>query len=206
MANLLSQPGYSRSQRWCWERRARSSPKPWSPATAIADEASEKDFKDILSLNHRTLLVADPHRCKSTKFGGAGARARYQKSTAIPLDTNRGEEGIIFSKPMMACGVVCYGVWLHPPQNSDPDLIFTEKLNRFNRSTIIFVAIYQKNVYSNTEMLESICARGKKIGGYACDTCQSPAGTSCIYREERKMASAFREVSINSGFKQVWME
>lgn len=92
-ANLLSQPRYRWSQCWCWKRSARSSPKPWSPATAIADEASKKDFKDILSLNHRTLLVADPHRCKSTKFGGAGARARYQKSTAIPLDTNRGGGG-----------------------------------------------------------------------------------------------------------------
>lgn len=69
---------------------ARSSPKPWSPATAIADEPSKKDFKDILSLNHRTLLVAAPHGSKSTKFDSAGARARYQKSTAIALDTNQG--------------------------------------------------------------------------------------------------------------------
>lgn len=123
-----------------------------------------------------------------------------------PLVHNRGGGGIIFSKPMMVCGVVCYSVWLHQPQNSDPDLIFTEKLNRFNHSTIISMAIYQKNVYSNTEMLQSICARLKKIAGYTSDTCQSPAETSYIYWEERKMASAFQEVSLNSGFKQVWME
>ena len=28
----------------------------------------------------RTLLVADPRRCEPKKFGGPGARARYQKS------------------------------------------------------------------------------------------------------------------------------
>jgi len=28
----------------------------------------------------RTLVVADPRRCESKKFGGPGARARYQKS------------------------------------------------------------------------------------------------------------------------------
>uniref|UniRef100_A0A8C4X9B0 Small ribosomal subunit protein uS9 n=1 Tax=Erpetoichthys calabaricus TaxID=27687 RepID=A0A8C4X9B0_ERPCA len=35
---------------------------------------------DILIQYDRTLLVADPRRCEAKKFGGPGARARYQKS------------------------------------------------------------------------------------------------------------------------------
>ena len=44
------------------------------------DEASKKEIKDILTQYDRTLLVADPRRCEPKKFGGPGARARYQKS------------------------------------------------------------------------------------------------------------------------------
>ncbi|KAG5463046.1 MAG: hypothetical protein BJ554DRAFT_2159, partial [Olpidium bornovanus] len=44
------------------------------------DEASKKEIKDILIAHDRSLLVADPRRCEPKKFGGAGARARYQKS------------------------------------------------------------------------------------------------------------------------------
>ncbi|KRT78960.1 hypothetical protein AMK59_8589, partial [Oryctes borbonicus] len=44
------------------------------------DEASKKELKDILIQYDRTLLVADPRRCEPKKFGGPGARARYQKS------------------------------------------------------------------------------------------------------------------------------
>ncbi|KAL4664389.1 hypothetical protein H8957_013251 [Semnopithecus entellus] len=44
------------------------------------DEASKKGIKDILIQYDQTLLVADPCRCESKKFGGPGARARYQKS------------------------------------------------------------------------------------------------------------------------------
>ncbi|KXN73343.1 40S ribosomal protein S16 [Conidiobolus coronatus NRRL 28638] len=44
------------------------------------DEASKKEIKDILVKYDRTLLVADPRRCEPKKFGGQGARARYQKS------------------------------------------------------------------------------------------------------------------------------
>ena len=46
----------------------------------FVDEASKKEIKDILIAYDRTLLVADPRRCEPKKFGGAGARARYQKS------------------------------------------------------------------------------------------------------------------------------
>jgi small subunit ribosomal protein S16e len=44
------------------------------------DEASKKEIKDILISYDRTLLVADPRRCEPKKFGGVGARSRYQKS------------------------------------------------------------------------------------------------------------------------------
>jgi small subunit ribosomal protein S16e len=44
------------------------------------DEASKREIKDILVQYDRTLLVADPRRCEPKKFGGPGARARYQKS------------------------------------------------------------------------------------------------------------------------------
>ncbi|KAI4497414.1 hypothetical protein M0802_007425 [Mischocyttarus mexicanus] len=47
---------------------------------ADVDEASKKELKDILIQYDRTLLVADPRRCEPKKFGGPGARARYQKS------------------------------------------------------------------------------------------------------------------------------
>ena len=41
---------------------------------------SKKAIKDLLVQHDRTLLVADPRRCESKKFGGPGARARFQKS------------------------------------------------------------------------------------------------------------------------------
>lgn len=46
----------------------------------FVDEASKKEIKDTLAQYDRTLLVADPRRKESKKFGGPGARARYQKS------------------------------------------------------------------------------------------------------------------------------
>merc|ERR1712142_84011 len=46
----------------------------------FVDEQSKKAIKDLLVQHDRTLLVADPRRCESKKFGGPGARARYQKS------------------------------------------------------------------------------------------------------------------------------
>jgi len=44
------------------------------------DEQSKQQIKDALLLFDRTLLVADPRRCEPKKFGGRGARARFQKS------------------------------------------------------------------------------------------------------------------------------
>merc|ERR1712159_464430 len=44
------------------------------------DEASKKEIKEILHTYDRSLLVADPRRVEPKKFGGRGARARFQKS------------------------------------------------------------------------------------------------------------------------------
>lgn len=46
----------------------------------FVDEASKKEIRDILVSFDRALLVADPRRCEPKKFGGRGARARFQKS------------------------------------------------------------------------------------------------------------------------------
>ncbi|KAI8468149.1 MAG: ribosomal protein S5 domain 2-type protein [Monoraphidium minutum] len=44
------------------------------------DESTKQQIKEILLQYDRTLLVADPRRCEPKKFGGRGARARFQKS------------------------------------------------------------------------------------------------------------------------------
>ncbi|CAG9472145.1 40S ribosomal protein S16, putative [Plasmodium vivax] len=44
------------------------------------DESTKKELKDALLRYDRTLLVGDTRRCEPKKFGGKGARARYQKS------------------------------------------------------------------------------------------------------------------------------
>lgn len=44
------------------------------------DEHSKNQLKQALVSYDRTLLVADNRRMEPKKFGGPGARARYQKS------------------------------------------------------------------------------------------------------------------------------
>lgn len=44
------------------------------------DEATKCEIRDILVGYDRSLIVADPRRCEPKKFGGRGARARFQKS------------------------------------------------------------------------------------------------------------------------------
>lgn len=46
----------------------------------FVDEQSKKELKEQLVSYDRNLLVADPRRREPKKFGGPGARARYQKS------------------------------------------------------------------------------------------------------------------------------
>ncbi|OIR58527.1 MAG: 40S ribosomal protein S16 [Amphiamblys sp. WSBS2006] len=44
------------------------------------DEISKQEIKEMLLSHDRFLLVSDPRRCEPKKFGGRGARARFQKS------------------------------------------------------------------------------------------------------------------------------
>jgi len=44
------------------------------------DESEKREMKDLLLQYDKGLLVADPRRCEPKKFGGHGARARFQKS------------------------------------------------------------------------------------------------------------------------------
>ena len=44
------------------------------------DEQSKRQIKELLLQYDRTMLVADPRRCETKKFGGTGARAKRQKS------------------------------------------------------------------------------------------------------------------------------
>lgn len=44
------------------------------------DAASALEVRKVLVAYDRTLLVADPRRCEPKKFGGIGARSRFQKS------------------------------------------------------------------------------------------------------------------------------
>ena len=44
------------------------------------DEATKREMKELLLSYDKGLLTADPRRCEPKKFGGPGARARFQKS------------------------------------------------------------------------------------------------------------------------------
>ncbi len=46
------------------------------------DESSKKEIKEILTSYDRSLLIMDSRQPEPKKFGGPGARARYQKSCA----------------------------------------------------------------------------------------------------------------------------
>lgn len=44
------------------------------------DEQSKRELKEVFLQYDKFLIVADPRRCEPKKFGGKGARARFQKS------------------------------------------------------------------------------------------------------------------------------
>ena len=46
----------------------------------FSDEQTKRELKELLLQYDKGLLVADPRRCEPKKFGGKGARARFQKS------------------------------------------------------------------------------------------------------------------------------
>lgn len=48
------------------------------------DAASAIEIKKVFVAYDRSLLVADPRRCEPKKFGGKGARSRFQKSFVLP--------------------------------------------------------------------------------------------------------------------------
>ena len=49
-------------------------------AQKYEDESMKRELKELLLQYDKSLLVADPRRCEPKKFGGKGARARFQKS------------------------------------------------------------------------------------------------------------------------------
>lgn len=49
-------------------------------AQKYSDESEKREMKELLIQYDKGLLVADPRRCEPKKFGGRGARARFQKS------------------------------------------------------------------------------------------------------------------------------
>ena len=63
-------------------RAARAQPPPNPPLSLAADvdESTKNEIKEILLAYDRTLLVADPRRVEPKKFGGPGARSKYQKA------------------------------------------------------------------------------------------------------------------------------
>ena len=46
----------------------------------FVDEQSKRELKELFASYDKSLLVSDPRQRESKKFGGPGARARYQKS------------------------------------------------------------------------------------------------------------------------------
>ena len=44
------------------------------------DEQQKRELKEVFLQYDKTLLVTDPRRAEPKKFGGKGARARFQKS------------------------------------------------------------------------------------------------------------------------------
>ena len=49
-------------------------------AQRFSDESSKRELKDLLLQYDKALLTSDQRRCEPKKFGGKGARARFQKS------------------------------------------------------------------------------------------------------------------------------
>ena len=46
----------------------------------FSDEQTKLELRDLFLQYDKTLLVSDSRRCEPKKFGGKGARARFQKS------------------------------------------------------------------------------------------------------------------------------
>jgi len=71
------------------------------------DEHSKNQLKATLLQYDRSLLVADNRRCEPKKFGGPGARARYQYVLVIPVfATTRRDSSLCCMEP--CCGSVVF--------------------------------------------------------------------------------------------------
>jgi small subunit ribosomal protein S16e len=44
------------------------------------DEQTKRELKEVFLQYDKNLIVTDPRRCEPKKFGGTGARSRFQKS------------------------------------------------------------------------------------------------------------------------------
>uniref|UniRef100_A0A7S3MZR1 30S ribosomal protein S9, chloroplastic n=1 Tax=Strombidium inclinatum TaxID=197538 RepID=A0A7S3MZR1_9SPIT len=49
-------------------------------AQKYEDEQTKREMKELLTSYDKQLIVSDSRRCEPKKFGGKGARARFQKS------------------------------------------------------------------------------------------------------------------------------
>lgn len=76
----------------------------------FVDEHSKNQLKQALITYDRSLLVADNRRCEPKKFGGPGARARFQ-STYIPnLEIMNWWWGLMgFSRILPLSGIFVWG-------------------------------------------------------------------------------------------------
>lgn len=74
--------GEAEGERWRKENRTGAD----EDVFLRADAASALEVKKVFTTYDRSLLVADPRRCEPKKFGGKGARSRYQKSYVFVPD------------------------------------------------------------------------------------------------------------------------
>ena len=73
------------------------------------DESSKKEIKEILTSYDRSLLIMDSRQPEPKKFGGPGARARYQKSCTC--------SGCLYSRflltPLLQTDELAVALWAH---------------------------------------------------------------------------------------------
>lgn len=77
----------------------------------FVDEHSKNQLKQLLIAYDRSLLVADNRRCEPKKFGGPGARARYQ--SMFPRDGRAGARADVVDRilPLRRLRRVSFGVF-----------------------------------------------------------------------------------------------
>ncbi|KAK6060716.1 ribosomal protein S9 [Cooperia oncophora] len=83
LAAVEGEGSWNPSQRWrscCTDLRQALAKALVAYYHKYVDEQSKKELKDQFFAYDKSLLVADPRRTEAKKFGGPGARARYQKS------------------------------------------------------------------------------------------------------------------------------